>query len=147
MTSVECWFEGDPGMLEQYGPTISVQIGLDNNFHPSKAHAPNLPAAPVPALVDTGAYRSCIDSVLAKKLDLPVVNRRTVGGVHGAQPVNVYFAQIYIPDLDFLMSGQFIGVHLLAGGQPHVALLGRDFLRNCTMTYDGQTGAVRITTI
>ena len=145
MTSVECWFEGEPGMLEQYGPTISVQIGLDYNFHPTKARAPNLPATAVPALVDTGAGQSCIDSAPAEKLELPVVNRRTVAGVHGAQPVNIHIAQIYIPDLDFSRTGLFVGAHLLAGGQPHAALIGRDILRNFTMIYEGQTGAVRIT--
>lgn len=145
MTSVECWFEGEPGILERDGPTILVQVGLDHNFHSSKVSAPNLPATSVPALVDTGAYRSCIDSALAKKLKLPVVNRQTVGGVHGAQPVNLHYAQIYIPDLEFSMSGLFFGAHLLAGGQRHFALLGRDFLKNFTMTYEGRTGTVSIT--
>ena len=144
MTSVECWFEGEPGILERDGPTILVQVGLDHNFHSSKVSAPNLPATSVPALVDTGAYRSCIDSALAEKLKLWVVNRQPVGGVHGEQPANIHLAQIYIPDLDFSMSGLFAGVHLEAGGLPH-ALLGRDFLRNFTMTYEGRTGTVSIT--
>lgn len=144
MTSVEYRFEGDPGVLEQEGPTVSVHIGFDDNFDPSKAGAPNLPATSVLALVDTGANRSCIDSSLAKNLGLPVVNQRKVSGVHGAQFVNIHPAQIYIPDLDFSMSGVFAGVHLRAGGLPYFALLGRDFLKNFTMTYEGQTGTVRI---
>lgn len=145
MTSVECGFEGAPDWLEYRGPTIYVQIGFDHNFDSNKESVPNLPATPLPALVDTGAYRSCIDSGLAERLGLPVINRRTVGGVHGAQPANLYPAHIYIPDLDYSMSGVFIGAHLPAGGQPHFALLGRDFLKDFTMTYDGQTGTVRIT--
>ena len=144
MTSIKCWFEGNPGVLERYGPTILVQVGLDYNFQPSKERATNLPATSVPALVDTGAVESCIDSALAEKLELPVVDRQVVGGVHGAQPVNLYPAQIYIPDLDFSMSGLFFGAHLLDGGQPHGALIGRDFLRNFTMTYEGRTGIVSI---
>lgn len=145
MTSVECGFEGEPGILERYGPTILVHIGLDNNFQPSKTSAQNLRATSVPALVDTGASESCIDSTLAEKLGLPVINQQAVAGVHGAQPANKHLAHIYIPDLDFSMSGQFTGVHLLAGGQPHFALLGRDFLKDFTMTYEGRTGTVRIT--
>ena len=144
MPSVEYRFEGDPGMLERYGPMVYVHIGLDNNFDPGKASAPNLLATSVPALVDTGASESCIDSSLAEKLELPVVDRQTVAGVHGAQPVNVHLAQIYIPDLDFPMSGMFDGVHLRAGGLPYFALLGRDFLKNFTMTYEGRTGIVSI---
>ena len=144
MTSDEYRFEVDPDRLEQCGPTIHVQISLDNIFDPSKERATNLPATSVPALVDTGANRSCIDSALAEKLKLWVVNRQPVGGVHGEQPANIHLAQIYIPDLDFSMSGLFAGVHLEAGGLPH-ALLGRDFLRNFTMTYEGRTGTVSIT--
>lgn len=144
MTSAECWIEGDPGMLEQHGPMVSVHIGLDNSFHPSKANEQNLPATQVPALVDTGAYLSCIDWTIAEKLGLRVVDKEKVGGVHGAQCVNIHLAQIYIPDLDFLMGGVFIGANLRAAGLPP-ALLGRDFLRDFTMVYEGQTGTVRIT--
>lgn len=145
MTSVEFGCEGEPDWLEYRGPTIFVQIGFDHNFDSNKESVPNLPATLLPALVDTGASESCIDSTLAEELGLPVDNRQTVSGVHGAQQVNMHPAQIYIPDLDFLMSGLFAGAHLQAGGQHHRALLGRDFLRNFTMTYDGRTGTVRIT--
>ncbi len=42
------------------------------------------------------------------------------------------------------MYGLFAGVHLVAGGQSHKALIGRTFLRSFTMIYNGRTGAVTL---
>ena len=41
-------------------------------------------------------------------------------------------------------SGRFAGVHLRAGGQPHFALIGRTFLEDFTMRYEGKTGMVTL---
>ena len=46
--------------------------------------------------------------------------------------------------LDITHSGQFGGVHLVAAGQRHSALIGRSFLMHFKMTYDGRTGAVEL---
>jgi ABC-type uncharacterized transport system permease subunit len=96
------------------------------------------------ALVDTGASESCIDSLLAATLKLPIVDRRPVSGVHGSKEVNVYLAQIHVPSLNFTIYGAFAGVELKAGGQIHNALVGRTFLRNFKMIYDGKSGDVTI---
>ena len=96
------------------------------------------------ALVDTGASESCIDSLLATELGLPVVDRRSVSGTHGAHPVNVHLAQVYVPTLDFTIFATFAGVHLATGGQRHRALIGRTFLQSFQMVYDGPTGSVVI---
>ena len=138
--------EGNPSPdeLAQYGPTLYVQIGFDPSYDPSHADHPNLPGTLYPVLVDTGAMTSCIDSDLAMSLGLPIVDREVIVGVHGPSVVNVHLAQIYVPDLEFIVSGRFSGVHLTAGGQRHFALLGRTFLRNFTMTYEGRAGIVTI---
>ena len=67
-----------------------------------------------------------------------------ITGVHGPGFVDVYGAQMLVPDLGVSFSGRFPAADLSAGGQHHRALLGRDFLRYYTMTYDGRTGAVRL---
>lgn len=131
-------------VLQQYGPTLAVQIGMDVQYRPDTGGVPALPATPHAALVDTGASLSCIDSELAVSLSLPIVNRRAVSGVHGSNEVNVHLAQIYVPALRCTIYGEFAGVHLKAGGQPHSALLGRGFLKDFTMTYDGRIGSVII---
>ena len=77
-------------------------------------------------------------------LRLPVVSQRTVSGVHGEGLVNMHLAQIFVPEPDVVFSGVFVGAYLNAGGQPHSAIIGRDFLRYFHLSYDGRTGAVTL---
>ena len=85
-----------------------------------------------------------MDSTLAHALKLPAVDREDRSGAHGKHKLNIHLAQIYIPALDWKIVGRFAGVHLHAGGQSHFALIGRTFLRDFTMTYEGATGTVTI---
>ncbi len=94
--------------------------------------------------MDTGAIFSFIDDDLATSLNLPIVNQQTVSGSNGQHLVNMYLGHIYVPSLLFTITGQFGGVHLLAGGQRHSAILGRTFLMHFTMTYNGLTGEVEL---
>ena len=73
-------------------------------------------------------------------LKLPIVDVATHSGVGGPQTLQIHAAQIDIPALNHVYYGRFAGAHLAAGGFPHRALIGRDFLRYCTFTYDGRTG-------
>lgn len=129
--------------LYLYGPTLRIQVGFDAKFIPGKSSL-NLPEQTYPALVDTGASISCIDSELAIALQLPLIDRENLSGVDGSSSHNMYMAQIRIPSLNFIQYGKFAGVHLRAGGQPHFALLGRSLLEHFEMTYNGSTGAVRL---
>lgn len=144
MPEVETGFSDRPDLLALYGPTLHVNIGLDPDFRPETERPPNLPARNLPALIDTGASENCIDAELATDLGLPVVDRKPVAGVHGADEPNYHIAHLYIPDLKLNIYGVFAGVHLRTGGQPHSTLLGRSLLRRCTMTYRGLSGNVEI---
>lgn len=141
MKQTDCGFP-EPDSLVRFGPTLKVLIGFDPHFRPDSP--PGLAANEYHALVDTGASDSCIDSVVASALKLPVIDRINVAGAHGSGEVNVYLAQIKITALDCTIYGRFAGVHLHAGGQPHSALIGRTFLRHMTMEYNGKTGSVTI---
>ena len=70
--------------------------------------------------------------------------QRQVAGILGTGVVDVYLAEISIPELELSVAGHFSGAHLAAGGQPYRALIGRDILRNFTMVYDGRTGVVSL---
>ena len=131
-------------VLQRFGPTLQVQIGFDPSYRLDAGLIPSLPNQMHHALVDTGAADSCIDSTLAMSLDLPIIDQQERTGANGRFRVNLHAAQIYIPSLNWVISGTFAGVHLSAGGQMHLALIGRTFLRNFTMTYEGQTGQVTI---
>lgn len=152
MPSVGCGFSDVAGgasgadLLSSYGPTLLVDIGFDPNFNPAQRMTPVAGITGIHALVDTGASESCIDSLLATQINLPVVDRRMVAGVHGGQEVNMHLAQVRIPSLGINIYGAFARVHLQAGGQVHRALIGRAFLRHCRMVYEGHTGSVIIET-
>ena len=130
--------------LVRFGPTLFVKIGFDPSYRPGVSPPPDLPQLELPALVDTGATESCIDSALAQNLQLPAVDTGFISGVQGASETVFYLAQIYIPALDATIFGRFSGVHLASGGQLHSALLGRTFLQNFVLTYEGRTGDVII---
>lgn len=139
---VECGNPSDPRFLVQVGPRLPVKIGLDLDAIQKSQHDPVLPDQDWWALVDTGAMECCIDSEVAATLGLPVVDRRKISGALGSGEVNVHIAQIAFPSLAFTVSGLFAGVHLIQGGQPFAALIGRTFLCYFKMTYDGPTGSV-----
>ncbi len=150
MARTLCGFNDVPGLsgaqqLVGSGPTLFVRIGFDPNYDPSKPHiVPILPDPPFPALVDTGATASCIDSGLAMRLNLPVVDRQMIAGSKGNHEVNMHVGQIHIPSLNRTVYGSFAGVDLVAGGQAHHALIGRTFLMVYTMIYEGRTGSVTL---
>jgi hypothetical protein len=120
-----------------------VDIGFDPAY--TSAVPWRIPAGGISgigALIDTGAAESCIDSLLAAQLNLPIVDRRPVSGCHGTQDVNMHLALVHVRSLNRTIIGIFAGFHLQAGGQPHRALIGRTFLKHYKMIYNGLTGEV-----
>ena len=61
--------------LFSLGPTLEVQIGYDSTYRLDADSAPHIPTDRHPALVDTGSALSCIDSVLATRLNLAAVSQ------------------------------------------------------------------------
>jgi len=132
-------------MLEFWGPLLFVDIGFDPNYSFIPGGPPPIPGkTQLPALVDTGAGSSCIDSLLAAQLNLPVIDKRMQSGAHGAREVNIHMAQVHVPALNFTIYGEFAAADLRIGGQSIDALIGRTFLRHFRMIYDGNTGDVEL---
>lgn len=150
MAEIECGFNGTADntgaeFLVAYGPTLIVDIGFDPDWKSGDlVNVPKPSIQNITALVDTGATESCIDDALAVQLKLPVIDERPIGGSVGQHIAKMYLAQIRVPSLPFTIWGSFAGVHLIAGGQIHKALIGRTFLQSFTMTYNGITGQVTI---
>jgi hypothetical protein len=82
---------------------------------------------------------------LAKKLKLPVIDTMQIAGANGSHTHDVYLAYVNILGLEFSQYGRFAGVHLSAGQQPHGVLLGRTFLSNVMLIYDGLRGQITLT--
>ena len=151
MPSVDCGFSDTPqvnggALLTAYGPTLKVNVGFDPIFNKTSTELPVAAVLNLDALVDTGAAESCIDNLLAARINLPVVDRQPLSGSNGAHTTNIYEAQVFVPALGKTIVGRFAGVELIAGGQVHHVLIGRTFLQNVRITYDGTTGSVVIST-
>ena len=129
----------DGQLLVTYGPTVQVTVG---HYAPDGDQA--RPRKAVYALVDTGALDSCIDAALAAELGLPVVDTARIAGAGGESVHDVFLAYIQIPQLEVVQYGRFTGVNLAAGQQVHAVLLGRTFLVNAIMIYDGLRAQVTI---
>lgn len=130
-------------LLIDIGPTIRVDIGIKSRGDPKDP--PDLPQKGVLALIDTGASGDCIDNGLAERLRLPVVDEGVIiNGVGGSHEAKVYMARLYIPELDARLFQPFTGVKLSEGAQLHRVLLGRSFLKNYRLIYDGATGDVEL---
>jgi len=136
------WGEGPADLLVRLGPTVLVDIGLKSRSR--LGETPDLPEKRVKALIDTGAGGDCIDDALARRLKLPVHDEGEISGVGGRHRAFIYTARIYIPSLDRLLFQPFTGVKLYEGEQWHRVILGRVFLRQYHLTYDGLTGQVEI---
>ena len=135
----------DPALFGAVAP-VPVSSGPPGVSPPSNLPTGNLPTPPIQqvcsvlALIDTGASNSCIDEGLAQQLNLPLINKIPVGGVGGSHILNQYLCRLVIPQLNFSRAGAFIGVHLAQGGQMQQALIGRDFLSQMILIYDGIRG-------
>jgi predicted aspartyl protease len=147
MLKVNCGCDGAPQaqlLLIHHGPEILVNIGFDETWN----HKSNLPPKPgasqLKALIDTGARESCIDDALARRLTLPHIDRRSVCSVKGTFEVDYHRAQIHVPALRFTLRGLFAVLPLIDSGFKFHALLGRSFLSNIRMEYDGKTGKVEL---
>ena len=140
MAIAEFGFARQPDALVNIGPTVVVRVGLGRDVMDEGSEAREHLA-----LVDTGALNNCIDHRFARALGLNSTGHVRIAGVGGLFDTEMYAAHVYIPALDFLIVGRFMGVSL-HGEEGHAVLLGRAFLRNFTMTYDGPSGSVILAT-
>lgn len=135
-----------PDQLEVNGPTAICYVGFDQDYDGKTAGAvPKLPDIVRHGLIDTGASHSSIDAALAKDLNLPIVDKKPVGGVHGQIELEICSAQVYLPFYGYTTYGLFAVVKLKDGGfGMHDVLLGRTMLRSFTLYYDGTSGYTRL---
>jgi predicted aspartyl protease len=142
MKIAECGFS-DANRLTGDGPGILVDIGFDPAWRSGNIPVPK--DRDIVALIDTGAQECFIDCDLASHLHLPMVDRREIAGSIGKHEVDVYLAQIHIPSLNFIQYGQFAGAYLNRGGLQCGVLMGRTFLENFILMYNGKSGRVTLT--
>jgi len=96
------------------------------------------------ALIDTGAYMTCVDEDAAKQLQLPVVDVVNMSSAsHASHPANVYPIRIGIAGFPIPINApRAIGAALKAQGL--IALIGRDVLAHGTLFYNGMAGEITL---
>ena len=145
MQSTEAAPFRDPGQLRSFGPTVLVNVGFDSMFVPGSTDIPRSRDKDILALIDTGATTSAIDIQFADKIGLPrSKHEETIADASGTRTVPTFSAQIYIPSLDYTMNKNLLGANLAQDDPPIQILLGRDFLSNCAMFYNGLSGQVTL---
>ena len=136
----------DPNLLRLVGPLLSVEItiptALVQLYNQTKQAIP----APITgwAILDTGAYRTCIDNTTIQSLGVNAVGLEDTLTPAGRKKQNTYPAHFKFPgttiDLDF---GEVIGADLQGqkyNNQNIIALVGRDILSACILIYNGKSG-------
>ncbi|MEJ0066279.1 MAG: retropepsin-like aspartic protease [Caulobacteraceae bacterium] len=87
-------------------------------------------------LIDTGASIICVDSRIVKRLGLIASDRRQVQMADGRLTVSsVYSVRMRVPALGFDDYVQVFGIEMDYASRR--VLLGRSFLRNYIVNYDG----------
>ncbi len=132
--------------LLQHGPIVQVVAGLAQTFADQLLqHGVSLPQ-PVSgnALIDTGASTTCIDEKIARQMKLPAIDVVSMASAsHAATQQNVYPVQMQIVGSPIRVEiPRAIGANLQSQGI--IALIGRDYLRHCTLHYNGVTGEITL---
>lgn len=143
---ISCGFLGSPHARQELvdlGPSTTVSVGLDPTWTKDQRRAPTPDRPRIPALIDTGALESCIDTALASALALPIVDKRPVAGAVGNIRANVCLAQVHVEALHYTIEGQF-ALLPLAQHIGYNVVLGRTFLRHCMLIYNGKIGEVTL---
>ena len=133
------WFAGDVGSLERLGPVATVQILLDIDGSGQTT------VYECGALLDTGARVNAIDRSLAQELGLSPANPVLLDNpVWGEWDSDVYPVGIRIAQVDYIELVEAGAVNLPSASYPHKLILGRPFLRDFSLTYDGVAGIVEL---
>lgn len=127
--------------LRDHGALIKVRIAQPRDVADSlraqgKAVADAVDAM---AMIDTGASITAIDQGLATRIGLVQTGVAPVAGVTGVQDQPIYAAQVMLDQPSVALDPwKMIGSPLNI--QNFDVLLGRDFLQELTLVYDGSSG-------
>ena len=135
---------GNPGQ-----PLYLAENGVRLVTHVGKTW-PGAPLHKLTALVDTGAPAPYyIDATLARRLALRAIDGSSVvtRSVAGEDRQPAYMARVSIERLGVSVPiARLIGFDIGRIGGDFEVILGRHFLRNYRMVYDGRSGSVTVET-
>ena len=127
----------------EHGPLVHVRLTIDRTLRRAYESAARALPAPIRgmALIDTGAVQSGIDEAAALELGLnPVGVSEMLTPTGERTKVGVFWGELAFETAEFQpLRQQFLGMKLgyPVGESRVVAILGRDFLRDGRLSYDG----------
>lgn len=141
----------NPQILRLHGPLLSVEISIPAAL----ADLYNQMKQPIPqpktgfAMLDTGAFRTCVDNTTIQGLGVRPVGLEPMLTPSGRKNQNTYPDHFRFPgtsiDLEFSAA---LGADLTEqtfNGQPIIALVGRDILAESVFIYNGLAGMFTLT--
>jgi len=135
-----------PGvLLQKYGLLLPIELHLPTalaNLYVGQ-NQPIPPPTIGSALVDTGATISAVDETYLTAMGLQPIGQGQVSTPAGQQLQNIYPVQMLFPGTPIPpLQSRVLGMHFHHG--KIIALIGRDFLCNCVLTYNGLMGSYTI---
>ena len=138
-----------PEFMVRLGPVVQVTIHVPDDV--AQAYADRGETSPPPnngyAIIDTGATTTCFDVEAAKAAGLPQIGDADMSSAsHTSSRVPVFAGKIFVPGLGIGinipegMGANLSSINLNSDGEALVALLGRDFLQNTVLVYNGPDG-------
>lgn len=125
-----------------HGPRIEVRLGPP--LLEASQTIPDSRFSRMPALIDTGAQRTVVTPEAVRRVALSKINEADLRRAGGVSRVGVYAASMSFPRTPF-SAIQLMEVSCCDLPIPTIhCLLGRDVLSRWVFTYDGPSGAWRI---
>ena len=127
-----------PSMLVARGPVVPVRLMPTAGGQAEPKERSGL------ALIDTGSAVTAIDRQSAEELGLPVVNTgKVTSATHADEVCPIFVAQLHITDTEAVINAnRAFGLNLRASDL--LALIGRDLLSLCVLSYDGPNATVNL---
>ena len=128
-------------VLAAHGLLLAVEISIPEALAAALTRQGKTlpPVAGGAALVDTGASCCAVEESLLAQLGLQPVRPVNVSSPNGSRLQNLYFAKLIFPGSPIPpLELEVIGVQMGQGRM--LALIGRDFLRQCLLVYNGPAG-------
>ena len=133
-----------PAALRAEGPRLTVEIGVPTTLA-TKLASSNQPLPQTItglALIDTGASISCVDEqAVAIPLGLQTIQQMSLATPSQSTGVaNVYLVRVSFPQVGLPAADELAVIGCTLTNQGIIALLGRDFLKDVLLVYNGTSG-------
>ena len=121
-------------------PIIEVHVSCERDWNLSCGRPPKHDGTRYAALVDSGAERTAISSVVASQIGLSLSANAVVHGLSGTQTFGAGDIHVFIPDQNIAFSERAAVCDLQTAGHMFSIVLGRSFLEHCRLEVDGRAG-------